>query len=503
MLLLDLTIVSVALADLQRDLGAGLSELQWVIDAYTLALAGLLLTTATLGDRIGRKRIFATGLVAFTTASLACALAGSALQLDLFRAAQGVGGALLFGTALPLLGAAFPAPSARARAIGVFGATMAAATAVGPLVGGALVSGPGWRWIFAVNVPIGALALLATTRMRESRTAAAQRADWPGAALLTAALLALLTALIRGNDDGWASPVIVGLLVGSAALLAGFVAREARTAEPMLELRLFRDPVFAGVALASFAVFATLVAVSAYLALFLQNGMGISPFGVGLRVLPLTIASFLAAPATAVMTRRTGTSIALVLSLVLVGAGLLASSVLKGTSSWTVLLPGLVLAGLGLGINSVATSAGALTATEPERAGMASGTVSTMRQVGTAAGIAAFGALYQARATERTTELLQRVPLPAPVRAALAHGVGAGGGQAVAARLGAAGASVRTAVATAARTASADALDTLFVVSGIVALLAAAVCAVLLGMGRNRDAGAPVRDPDSSAVVVH
>jgi MFS family permease len=219
MLLLDVTIVSVALADIQRDLDASLADLQWVVDAYTLPLAGLLLTAATLGDRVGRRRVFAAGLALFTAASLACATATSAGMLDGVRAAQGIGGALLFGTALPIIGAAFPRPAERARAIGLFGATLAAATAVGPLVGGVLVDGPGWRWIFLVNVPIGGLALIAARRLAETSSPTARRADWVGTALLTGGLLALLLGLIRGNDDGWGSGVVVTLFAAAAALL--------------------------------------------------------------------------------------------------------------------------------------------------------------------------------------------------------------------------------------------------------------------------------------------
>ena len=187
MLLLDVTVVAVALSDIQADFSADLGDLQWVVDAYTLPLAGFLLTAATLGDRIGRRRMFLAGMALFTLGSLACAVAWSPVALDLTRAVQGVGAAMLFGVALPLLAAAYPQPRERATAIGVFGATLAAATAVGPLVGGALVDGPGWRWIFLINVPIGAAALVAAwLRLDESRAASARAADWFGTALRTA-----------------------------------------------------------------------------------------------------------------------------------------------------------------------------------------------------------------------------------------------------------------------------------------------------------------------------
>lgn len=247
MLLLDLTVVFVALGRIQQDFHSDLGSLQWVVDAYTLPLAGLLLTAGTLGDRFGRRRVFLVGMTLFVAGSIGCALAWSPLALDLTRAVQGVGGALLFGVALPLLGEAFPEPRERAGAIGAFGATMAAATAVGPLVGGALVEGPGWRWIFVINVPIGVAALIAgRLRLRESRAATVRRTDVPGAVLLVAGLFALLLAIIRGNDEGWTSAPILALFAAAALLLAALLVRQARAAEPMLDVRLFaRDPFWA------------------------------------------------------------------------------------------------------------------------------------------------------------------------------------------------------------------------------------------------------------------
>ena len=492
MLLLDVTIVSVALADLQKDLSASLSSLQWVVDAYTLTLAGGLLTAATLGDRIGRRRIFAAGLTVFTAASLACALATGIGQLDAFRAVQGVGAALLFGAALPLLGAAFPDPAARTRAIGAFGATLAAATAVGPLIGGALVSGPGWRWIFLINVPVGVLTLLALTRVPESRPAGARRADWTGTVLLTGALLTLLLALIRGNDDGWTSAPVLGLLAAAAVLLAGFCTWEARTPEPMLDLHLFARPAFTGVALQAFAVSGTIIAATYLLALYLQTTMGLSPFDSGVRVLPLTLVAFVTAPVTAALLRRTGTSVPLVAGLVAAGAGLLLATRVTASSDWTVFVPGFVLAGIGLGIGSASSPAAALATVEPARAGMATGAVNTLRQVGTAAGVATVGAVFQHVATSRTTDLLATGPLrvaSAADRARLADAVGSGAGVRVASAVPPA---VRTAVADVARRASTDALDTVLLGTGVGALVAAVLVAALLRLGRGDTAtGAP------------
>jgi len=484
MLVLDVTIVSVALADLQQDLSAGLDDLQWVVDGYTLTLAGGLLTAATLGDRIGRRRIFMAGLLVFTAASLACATATSVLRLDAARAVQGLGASMLFGTALPLLGAAFPEARGRARAVGAFGASMSAATAVGPLVGGALVDGPGWRWIFLVNVPVGVVALLAASGVRESRPRSARRADGPGALLLTGGLLALLLALIRGHRSGWTSLPILALFVAAEVLLTAFVAREATAREPMLDLDLLRRPAVAGVALQGFVLAGTLIAATFYLALYLQNTLGLSPLGTGLRVLPLTVSAFVAAPAASALLHRTGVSLPLVVGLFAAADGLALTAVgvyLLGTDpsrSWTVLVPGFVLAGAGLGIGMASSASAALAAAEPERAGMATGTVTTVRQVGLAAGVAALGALYQDRA--------RRVTLPAGLPRALhdrvVDGIGAGAGARVAGALPpATPPAVRSAVSAAARAASTDGLDVVLFVAALAALAAGFACRALLG----------------------
>ena len=412
MLLLDLTIVTVALSDIQADFNSDLGSLQWVIDAYTLPLAGLLLTAATLGDRLGGRRIFLIGMGLFTAGSLACALAWSPLVLDLTRAMQGMGGALLFGVGLPLIAAAFPETRARAGAIGVFGATLAAATAVGPLVGGALVDGPGWRWIFLINVPLGAVALAAGwLRLTESRAAVARTADWPGTVLLTAGLLLLLLALIRGNDDGWGSTRIVTLFIVAGIMLAGFLVREATASEPMLDLRLFRRPAFAGVSVAAFAISGTLVACTSYLGLYLVNTLGYSPFDAGLRFLPLTVASFVVAPIVARLVDRVPPRFTVGGSLAFAAIGMWMAGRLDGDSRWTVLLAGFIVAGIGLGAASASTSQAALSAVDHTRAGMATGAVNTMRQVGVAAGVAVLGAVFQQRASDEMSRRLADAPL--------------------------------------------------------------------------------------------
>src|ERR671937_981131 len=223
MLLLDITVVNTALPSIEKDLSASFTDLQWVIDAYTLALAAVVLTAGSLADRLGRRAIFGAGLGLFALASLAAGLAPDATFLNLSRAVQGIGGAAMFSVSLALVAQEFPAGRERATAMGVYGATIGVAVAVGPLVGGAITDGLGWRWVFFLNVPIGIAAIAVTfARLRETRDPNATRVDWPGVATFSAALFALVLALLRGNDEGWGSTLIVSLLVASGVLLASF-----------------------------------------------------------------------------------------------------------------------------------------------------------------------------------------------------------------------------------------------------------------------------------------
>ncbi len=251
MLLLDITIVNVALPEIRADLDASFSDLQWVVDAYALGLAAFLLLAGSLGDRIGRRRVFVGGLVLFVIASVLCGLAQSPGVLNAARALQGVGGSAMFATSLALIAQAFEGP-ARATAIGVWGATIGAAVAVGPLVGGLCVEHLGWEAIFFINIPIGALAVFITLRyVGESRDPRPRRIDWAGAVVFSAALFALIFALVRGNAEGWGSALIVGCLAASVALLVAFLVVELRTDDPTFDLRLFRSRSFNGVSIAA------------------------------------------------------------------------------------------------------------------------------------------------------------------------------------------------------------------------------------------------------------
>lgn len=274
MLLLDITIVNVALPAIQRDLGSSFEDLQWVVDAYALTLAALLLTSGSLADRLGRRRVFATGLAFFTVASLLCGLAGTPDVLTAARGLQGVGGAVMFATSLSLLATAFSGRE-RGTAFGVWGATTGAAVAVGPLVGGALTQGLGWEWIFFLDLPIGVATLGVTvTRLRESHDPGAGGVDLPGVLTFSDALGLLVFALIRGNAEGWGSPLIVTMLAGAGVLLVAFVAIEVRRRDPMLEPSLFRRPAFAGASAVAFTLSASIFAMFLYIVLYLQNVLG-------------------------------------------------------------------------------------------------------------------------------------------------------------------------------------------------------------------------------------
>jgi EmrB/QacA subfamily drug resistance transporter len=394
MLLLDITIVNVALPDISRDLDAGFDDVQWVIDAYALMLAALLLTAGSLADLLGRRRVFVFGLASFTVASILCALAPTALVLILARGAQGIGGAAMFATSLALLAQEFHGRE-RGTAFGVWGATTGAAVAIGPLVGGALTSGLGWPSIFLLNLPIGIATMAIALRwVPESRDERAGEIDRVGLVTFSAALFLFVFALIRGNEAGWGSPLIVVLLAGSGVLLALFIEAERRGSHPMFDLSLFRNRTFAGASIAAFALSASMFAMFLYLTLYLQTILGHSPLETGLRFLPISVLSFVAAAISGKLTARLPARALLGGGLLLVGLGLLLMRGLDAGSDWTVLLPGFVVAGLGVGTINPSVANAAIGVVVPARSGMASGISTTFRQVGIATGIAGLGAVF-------------------------------------------------------------------------------------------------------------
>jgi EmrB/QacA subfamily drug resistance transporter len=469
MLLLDITIVNVALPSIADSLHSSFSDLQWVIDAYALSLAALLLTWGSTSDRVGRRAIFIVGLGLFTLSSLCCGLAWSPLVLNIARAVQGIGGAAMFATSLALLAAAFQGRE-RGTAFGVWGATTGAAVAVGPLVGGILTDAIGWEAIFYINVPIGIGAIWITLqRVGESRDPDAGPIDWLGLVTFSGGLFLLVFALVRGNAEGWGSTMIVACLTGAVVLLVAFVAIEALGSSPMLDLALFRKPAFGGASIAAFALSASMFSMFLYLTLYIQNSLGYTPLQAGLRFLPVSLLSFCVAPVAGKLSARVPVRALIGSGLVLVGVGLLLMRGLDARSGWTELLAGFVLAGIGIGLTNPPLASTAIGVVPAARAGMGSGINSTFRQVGIATGTAGLGALLQGLLTNRASGPLARVP-----GEVLATGrAPAGGGPARDAYL----------------TLFTGALNDLFLVAAIVAFAGAALSFALI---RSRDfQGAP------------
>jgi EmrB/QacA subfamily drug resistance transporter len=411
MLLLDITIVNVALPEIQRDLDASFSDLQWVVDAYALTLASLLLTAGSLGDRIGRRRVFTIGFGIFTVASLACGLATDPTMLNLFRAVQGIGAAGMLATTLALIAQEFHGPE-RATAFGIWGATIGGAVAIGPLVGGALTDGFGWEWIFFINVPIGIAAIALTlNKLAESRAPDAEPVDWPGAATFSASLFLLVFGLVRGNPEGWSSSQIEASLIGAAVLMLAFLAIQMRSSHPMLDLSLFRKPAFVGVSLVSFALHSGMFAMFLYITIYIQSVLGFDALEAGVRFLPITLLSFFVAPVAGRLLTRIPARIFFGLGLGLIGLGLILMRGLSVDSEWTALLVGFLVAGIGIGMVNPAIGSTAVGVVGPAKAGMASGINNTFRQVGIATGIAGLGAIFQ-------SEIASRLPDSAPSGAA-------------------------------------------------------------------------------------
>jgi EmrB/QacA subfamily drug resistance transporter len=395
MLLLDITVVNTALPAIQKDLGGSFTDLQWVIDAYALSLAALVLTAGSLADRLGRRRVFAAGLGVFSVASLLCALAPDPTFLNLARGLQGVGGAIMFAVSLALVAQEFPSGAERGMAMGIYGATIGIAVAIGPLVGGLLTDGFGWQSVFLLNVPIGVAAIAVTfLKLAESRDPNATRIDWGGLATFSTALLLLVLALVRGNDEGWGSPLIVSLFAAAGVLLLAFAAIERSVAEPMLPLSLFRRRAFTGVQLAAFAVSGSMFALFLYLTLYLQNVLGFSPIEAGVRYLPITVASFIVAPLSGMALAKIQARYLMSGGLALTGVGLLMMGGLDLNSEWTALLIGFVVSGIGVGLLNPVIADVALSVVPKEQSGMAAGINDTFRQVGIAVGIAAWGAIF-------------------------------------------------------------------------------------------------------------
>ena len=394
MVTLDNLVVTTALPVIRQDLNSGLSGLEWTVNAYTLTFAVFLLTGAALGDRFGRRRMFAIGLGIFTLASAAAALAPSIATLDAARAVQGLGGAIVMPLTLTILSAAVPAER-RGLALGAWGGISGLAVALGPLVGGAVVSGISWHWIFWLNVPIGlVLAPLALGRLQESY-GPASRLDLPGVGLASAGLFGIVWGLVRGNSVGWATPEIVGALVGGAAVLGAFVWWELRTATPMLPMRFFRNRTFALANISSLFMFFGMFGSIFLLAQFFQTVQGYSPLQSGLRILPWTAMPIIVAPIAGALSDKLGGHKLMGVGLALQAIGLAwIAHVSTPTTPYSSLVIPFALSGAGMALFFAPVANVVLSSVKPEEEGQASGANNAVRELGGVFGVAVLASLF-------------------------------------------------------------------------------------------------------------
>ena len=401
MIMLDNTVVNVALPSIQADLGADLSELQWIVTGYALSFAALMLIGGKLADAYGRRRLFVLGIVIFTGASLWCGLADSGETLIAARVVQGVGAALMNPATLSIIAATFP-PKERGTAIGIWAGVSALALAIGPLAGGLLTQHLSWHWIFFINVPVGATAIAASYLLiTESRDETHESLDLPGLATSAVGLFALTYGLIEANTYGWTSGRIVGSFALAAAALAGFVAIERRRRAPMLDLSLFRNSTYAGANVAMLLIALSMFGVFFFVSLYMQNVLGYSAVQAGAAFLPMTLVIILAAPAAGKLSDRHGSRWLMSAGMILLAAQLFYLSQLGPDASFRGLLPGLLLGGLGMGLTMTPTAAAATRAVPVHKSGVGSAVLNAMRQVGGSVGIALMGAIVAAAADGR------------------------------------------------------------------------------------------------------
>jgi EmrB/QacA subfamily drug resistance transporter len=394
MIMLDNTVVNVALPSMAQDLGVGLSELEWIVTGYALTFASVMLTGGKLADLFGRRLIFVVGLVIFTGSSLACGLAESENLLIGARIAQGVGAALMNPATLSIIAATFP-PHQRGMAIGIWAGVSALALAIGPLVGGLLTQHLSWNWIFFVNVPVGILGIVASfVLIKESKDESAeQRLDLPGLLTSGIGLFAFTYALIEANTYGWTSGRIVGAFVVAAAMLCAFVLLEMRQRLPMLDLSLFRNGTFAGANLAILLVALAMFGVFFFVSLYMQGILGYSAVQAGAAFLPMTILIILIAPIAGKASDRIGSRWLMTGGMLLVAAQLVYFSTLGATERYVDLLPGLIVGGMGMALVMTPSAAAAIRALPVDKSGVGSAVLNAFRQVGGSIGIALMGAI--------------------------------------------------------------------------------------------------------------
>ena len=422
MLLLDITIVIVALPTIQSELHASFSEVQWVIDAYALTLASVLLAAGSLADRSGQRLLFSVGLVVFTLGSLLCGISQSSIMLILSRSAQGIGGAILFATSLALLAHCFHGKE-RGMAFGIWGAVTGVAAGLGPVLGGLITSGINWRGIFLVNLPVGVAALVVTRwQVDEYKTPHAGRTDWGGFVTLTAGLSSLVYGLIRAGELAWSDTGVEICFALAVVFFVAFVALERRVKHPLFDLALFRIPTFSGGLAAAFALNGSLYAMFLYLTLYLQDDLGHSAVATGVQLLLISGTGIVSSMLAGAFHERIPVRWLIGPGLLLTGVGLLLMTGLDGSSSWTHLIPGFIVAGIGSGIVNPPLASTAVGVVAPQRSGMASGVNTTFREIGIAAGTAVYGSIFASALHQKLGHALANMPslerhLPAVVTA--------------------------------------------------------------------------------------
>lgn len=490
MVLLDGSIIFVALGEIQKDLGAEISQLQWTVDAYTLPFAALMLMTGTLGDRLGRKRVFLTGLVLFIAGSALCGFADSFSVLIAGRVLQGIGAAAIETGSLSLLVSTFSDPPGRAKAIGIWTAVSGVALALGPLFGGVLIESFSWHAIFLINLPVGVVALVLGVRwLIESRNPHAGHLDIPGQVLVTAGLFCLIMGLIQGEREGWGSPLIVGLLAGSVLLLGAFLAVEMRGREPMLPLDLFRNRTFAVSSVIASLLGFIIVGAMFFMAQYFQTVQGHSALETGLRLLPLTLGIFFFSPPASGIAAKFGPRIPIIVGAVLVSGGFLLLTTVEPGSGFGAVWWKLALVGGGIGCMFAPLTLAVMASTPPERAGLGSSMINTTRIAGFTAGAAVLGTVIVSEFKDNIVSALGDLGVSGAVGHQIADRIGGSGASAGQGADQIQGLPVgRADFASAVDQSFVDAIHTVFLVCAGCTLLIAVLAAVLMTRGKLPDA---------------
>jgi EmrB/QacA subfamily drug resistance transporter len=500
MILLDGTIVNIAIPHIMTSLDTGLSGVEWVMNAYILAFAVTLVTFGRLGDLYGRRRLYVTGMALFTLASLACGLAPSISWLIVFRVVQGLGGAAMMPATLSIVAAVFP-PGRRGAAMGVWGGVSGLATAIGPSLGGLIVDSASWRWIFLINIPIGMLGVLLALRIvpESKNRGAVETLDLPGVGLFSVALFCLTFALIEGQNYGWTSLTILGLFAAALVGLLLFYAQEHRVRQPLIDFSLFRKIDFLAGNITGLLLSASMMGVFFMIPIFLQTVLGFSALKAGLVMSPMSVVIIFAAPLAGMMSDRVGSKWIVALGMLLLAFGI---AWMAGLTPWheqltpdttpMMLLFPFIVAGIGIGFAVAPVTSAVMATAPPERVGNASGVLSTMRQVGSLMGIAILGAVLQNRITANVTAGLETVKgLPEALKQTILDGLSAGGMQMGMPGADTAPGAVQQVMATLFKTWFTDAINTTFIV-GVAFALGGAFCALLLR-------GQPQRAPQNTS----